>query len=61
MEVVESEKENCRLHIDPVRYPDLIRWMLAKGMWVEKQHTMMTMGCYTAPVDPHVYCPTTDY
>ena len=61
VEVVESEKVNCRLHIDPVRYPDLIRWMLAKGMRVEKQHTMMTMGCYTAPVDPYVYCPTTDY
>ena len=53
--MVDSEKENCHLHIDTVRYPDLIHWMLAKGMLVEKQHTMMTMGCYTAPVDPYVY------
>ena len=61
MEVVDSEKVSCHLHIDPVHYPDLIHWKLAKGMWVEKQHTMVTMGCYTAPVDPYVYCPTTDY
>ena len=61
VEVAESERGKCRLHIDPVHYPDLIRWMLAARMQVEKQHTMMTTECYIGPVSPFVYCPTVDY
>ena len=61
VEVAESERGKCRLHIDPVHYPDLIRWMLAARMRVEKQHTMMTTECYVGPVAPFVYCPTMDY
>ena len=61
VEVVESERKQCRIHIDPVRYPDLVRWMLTTGMQVEKQHTMFAMGSYTGPVAPFVYCPTMDY
>ena len=61
VEVTELEREVCGIYIDPVRYPDLVRWMLAAKMRVEKQHTMMTTGGYTAPVAPFVYCPTLDY
>ena len=61
VKVAESERRKCRLHIDPVHYPDLSRWMLAAKMRVEKQHTMMTTECYIGPVSPFVYCPTMDY
>ena len=61
VEVVEFERKHCRIHIDPVCYPDLIRWMLSTGMQLGKQNTMMTTGCYTGPVAPFVYCPTADY
>ena len=61
VEVTELEREVCGIYIDPVRYPDLVRWMLAAKMRVEKQHTMMTTGGYTAPVASFVYCPTLDY
>ena len=61
VELAESDRKKCRIHIDPVRYPDLVRWMLVNKMQVEKQHTMMYKGCYTGPVAPYVYCPTVDY
>ena len=60
-EVDDIEKEVCSIVVDPVRYPVLVRWMLATKMRLEKQHTMMTTGCYTGPVAPFVYCPTLDY
>ena len=61
VELAESDRKKCRIHIDPVRYPDLVRWMLVNKMQVEKQHTMMYKGCYTGPVGPFVHCPTVDY
>ena len=58
VELVESKRKKCFIHIDPVRYPDLVRWMIVNKMQVEKQHTMMYKGCYTGPVAPFVYCPS---
>ena len=58
VELVESKRKKCFIHIDPVRYPDLVRWMIVNKMQVEMQHTMMYKGCYTGPVAPFVYCPS---